>query len=132
MAAALEAARTEEILAIESRGFLFGAALAARMSVPLQLVRKSGKLPGDTVGRDYDLEYGTDRVEIHTDALRAGRRYAIVDDLIATGGTAAATMRLAREYEADISCCCVLIELRFLRGRELLDGCRVESLLVYD
>jgi adenine phosphoribosyltransferase len=128
----LRASETDEILAIESRGFIFGAAVSAQMSLPLQLVRKSGKLPGETVGMDYELEYGTDRVEIHRGVLRPGRRYGIVDDLIATGGTAAATMRLVREHDADISCCCFLIELGFLGGREMLDGCRIESVIVYD
>jgi adenine phosphoribosyltransferase len=128
----LDAAGAEEILAIESRGFIFGAAVSARMALPLQLVRKSGKLPGATVGMDYALEYGTDRVEIHSGVLREGRRYAIVDDLIATGGTAAATMRLTREHGAEIACCAFLIELGFLDGRDQLDGCRIESLLTYD
>jgi adenine phosphoribosyltransferase len=122
----------DEILAIESRGFLFGAALSARMSIPLQLVRKPGKLPGATVGMDYKLEYGTDRVEIHSGVFHRDRRYAIVDDLIATGGTASATMKLARDHDAEVSCCCFLIELGFLRGRDKLNDCRVESLLIYD
>lgn len=128
----LDAAGAEEILAIESRGFIFGAAVSARMAIPLQLVRKSGKLPSATVGMDYELEYGTDRVEIHTGVLQKGKRYAIVDDLIATGGTAAATLRLAREHGGEIACCSFLIELRFLDGRNRLHGCRIESLLTYD
>ena len=128
----LDAAGAREILAIESRGFIFGAAVAAEMAIPLHLVRKSGKLPGETVGMNYDLEYGTDRLELHSDVLRHGIRYGIVDDLIATGGTAAATIRLAQQYDADIACCTFLIELSFLRGREKLNGCRVESLLIYE
>ena len=128
----LEAAATHEILAIESRGFIFGAAVSAEMSIPLHLVRKAGKLPGKTVGMDYALEYGTDRIEIHEGVLRTGTRYGIVDDLIATGGTAAATMQLAQKYDAEIACCSFLIELSFLRGRDKLNGCRVESLLTYD
>jgi adenine phosphoribosyltransferase len=127
----LDATGADEILAIESRGFIFGAAVAAKMAIPLQLVRKSGKLPGATVGMDYELEYGSDRVEIHSSVLRAGVRYGIVDDLIATGGTAAATVRLAHEYDAEVACCAFLIELSFLRGRDKLEGCRVESLLNY-
>jgi adenine phosphoribosyltransferase len=102
------------------------------MAIPLHLVRKSGKLPGETVGMNYDLEYGTDRLELHSDVLRHGISYGIVDDLIATGGTAAATIRLAQKYDADIACCTFLIELSFLRGREKLNGCRVESLLIYE
>jgi adenine phosphoribosyltransferase len=128
----LDNAGTAEILAIESRGFIFGAAVAAEMGIPLQLVRKSGKLPGETVGMDYDLEYGTDRLEIHTGVLRPGVRYGIVDDLIATGGTAAATIQLAQKYGAEIACCTFLVELSFLHGRDKLNGCRVESLLTYD
>ena len=132
LAERLDAAGAHEILAIESRGFIFGAAVSAEMSIPLHLVRKSGKLPGEIVGMDYDLEYGTDRIEIQSGVLRPGTRYGIVDDLIATGGTAAATMRLAQSYDADIACCLFLIELSFLRGRDKLNGCRVESLLTYD
>ncbi len=132
LAERLDAAGAHEILAIESRGFIFGAAVSAEMSIPLHLVRKSGKLPGETVGMDYDLEYGTDRIEIHSSVLRSGTRYGIVDDLIATGGTAAATMRLAQSHDAEIACCSFLIELSFLRGRDKLNGCRVESLLTYD
>jgi len=128
----LDRTGSEEILAIESRGFIFGAAVSAQMSIPLQLVRKPGKLPRETVGLDYDLEYGTDRVEIHTSALVQGKRYGIVDDLIATGGTAAATVRLAQEHGAVIACCAFVIELNFLQGRQQLNGCRVESLLRYD
>lgn len=121
-----------EILAIESRGFIFGSAVAAKTGLPLHLVRKPGKLPRDTVGVDYALEYGTDRVEIHRGALQAGRAYAIVDDVIATGGTAAATAQLARNQGADVAGCCVVIELAFLNGRERLDGCPVDSLIVFD
>jgi len=123
--------RAEEILAIESRGFIFGAAVANRLSLPLHLVRKQGKLPRATIGIEYALEYGTDRVELHHDTLVSGRRYAIVDDLIATGGTAAATAALVRKQKADLSCCAFVIELAFLKGRERLDGCRVESLVEY-
>jgi len=123
--------RTDEILAIESRGFIFGAAVANRLSMPLHLVRKQGKLPRATIGIDYALEYGTDRVELHHDTLSAGRRYAIVDDLIATGGTAAATAALVREQGAELTCCAFVIELGFLNGRDRLDGCRVESLIEY-
>lgn len=127
----LVAAGTDEILAIESRGFIFGAAVAAKLSMPLQLVRKPGKLPGQTVGQDYDLEYGTDRVEVHTSVINRDTRYAIVDDLIATGGTAAATVQLVQQHDANIACCAFVIELDFLQGRQRLNGCHVESLLNY-
>src|SRR5690606_13587719 len=87
-------ARPDAIVGIESRGFIFGAALAQSMGLPLQLVRKSGKLPYRTVVQSYELEYGTDTIEMHVDAVEAGKRYAVVDDLIATGGTARATCGL--------------------------------------
>ncbi len=132
LADGLVATNAEEILAIESRGFSFGAAVAARLSLPLHLVRKAGKLPRTTVGVDYALEYGTDRVEIHHDILRPGVRYAIIDDLIATGGTAAATARLVREQGATIVNCSFVIELNFLHGRAKLGDCRVDSLIAYD
>ncbi len=123
--------RGDEILAIESRGFIFGAAVANRLSLPLHLVRKQGKLPRPTIGIDYSLEYGTDRVELHHDTLSAGRRYAIVDDLIATGGTAAATVKLIREQGAELVCCAFVVELGFLHGRAQLDGCHIESLIKF-
>jgi adenine phosphoribosyltransferase len=122
---------TDEILAIESRGFIFGAAVANHLSLPLHLVRKEGKLPRETIGIDYALEYGTDRVELHHDTLSTDRRYAIVDDVIATGGTAAATVELVRKQGAELTCCAFVIELGFLHGRDLLDGCRIESLIEY-
>jgi len=128
----LIASGAQEILAIESRGFIFGAAVAAKMSIPLQLVRKPGKLPGQTIGQDYTLEYGMDRIEVHTNVIDRNTRYAIVDDLIATGGTASATARLVLQHGAQIACCAFVIELNFLKGREQLNGCRVESLLQYE
>jgi adenine phosphoribosyltransferase len=128
----LLAADADEILAIESRGFIFGAAVAAKLSIPLQLVRKPGKLPRQTVGQDYELEYGTDRVEVHSGVIDPNTRYAIVDDLIATGGTASATAQLVQKHGAEIACCAFVIELNFLQGRQRLNGCRIESLLHYD
>lgn len=123
---------TQEILAIESRGFIFGAAAATRLGMPLHLVRKPGKLPRRTIGVDYDLEYGSDRVEIHDGALTNGLRYAIVDDVIATGGTAAATAQLVRDQDAETAGCFFVIELGFLNGRERLDGCPIDSLITFD
>jgi adenine phosphoribosyltransferase len=119
------------IVAIESRGFLFGAALAARLGLPLQLVRKPGKLPFETASMSYQLEYGTDRIEIHVDAIEAGRSYAVVDDLIATGGTAAAAAELVEMRRGRVACCAFVIELAFLRGRERLGQRAVESLLSF-
>ncbi len=131
LAQRLADAGTDEVLAIESRGFIFGAAVARQLGLPLHLVRKQGKLPRPTVGIDYALEYGTDRVELHHDSLSADRRYAIVDDLIATGGTAAATVDLVRQQGAKLCCCAFVVELSFLNGRSRLNGCRVESLINY-
>jgi adenine phosphoribosyltransferase len=128
----LRDAGAEELLAVESRGFIFGAALALALDLPLHLVRKRGKLPRATVGRDYELEYGTDRVELHHDVIRRGIRYGMVDDLIATGGTAAACTRLVQDHEGLIACCAFVIELTSLDGRERLPGLRVESLIRFD
>lgn len=117
------------ILAIESRGFIFGAALAYELGLPLQLVRKRGKLPGEVVSEEYALEYGSDHIEVHTDAVVAGSRYLLVDDVIATGGTAAAVVRLVESQDAEIAACLFLMELSFLNGREALGDHRVECLL---
>ena len=121
----------EGLVAIESRGFLFGAAMAYELGLPLQLVRKPGKLPYQTVSMSYQLEYGSDRVEMHVDAIEPGRSYAVVDDLIATGGTAAAAAALLQKVGAQILEISFLIELSFLAGREKLKGHRVNSLVVY-
>lgn len=131
MAGHSAAAHAEGILAIESRGFIFGAALALRLGRPLHLVRKIGKLPRETVSAEYELEYGSDHVEIHSDSIVAGRRYLVVDDLIATGGTAAATAELLRQRDAEVAACLFVIELGFLNGRERLAGCEVSSLVTY-
>jgi len=131
MADAIADAGAEELVGIDSRGFLFGAAIAAATAMPLQIVRKPGKLPYEKVGLDYDLEYGKDRVEIHTDAIVRGRRYAIVDDLLATGGTALATKTLVEEQGGIVVVSSFVIELGFLEGREKLAGSTVHSLLHY-
>jgi len=122
----------DEILGIESRGFIFGAAVAADLSLPLQLVRKPGKLPRATMHADYALEYGSDRVEVHVDAIRHGRRYAIIDDLIATGGTAAATVELVERCGGHLACCAFVVELGSLGGREKLPSGTVSSLIQCD
>ena len=126
-----EAARADGILAIESRGFIFGAALAARVGTPLQLVRKRGKLPRETVSVEYALEYGTDRLEVHADAIERGGRYLIVDDVIATGGTAAAVARLVARQGGAVAACLFVLELDFLHGRDALDGIPVQSLISF-
>jgi adenine phosphoribosyltransferase len=123
--------RADGILAIESRGFIFGAALATRVGLPLQLVRKRGKLPRESFSVEYELEYGVDHLEMHKDAVRPGGRYLIVDDVIATGGTAAAVATLVAQQRAAISACVFLIELTFLNGRARLSDHDVISLIRY-
>lgn len=132
MAERLHQYRPDEILAIESRGFLFGSALSRRLGLPLQLARKPGKLPRATQSESYALEYGEDCLEMHQDLLVPGRRFAVVDDLIATGGTAGAVCRLLTKAGAQVACCSFLIELRGLEGRRQLAEHPVESLILYD
>jgi adenine phosphoribosyltransferase len=123
--------RADGVLAIESRGFIFGAALAHHMGLPLQLVRKRGKLPRASISVPYALEYGVDHLEVHIDAIRPGGKYLIVDDVIATGGTAAATAQIVALQKATVAACVFLIELAFLNGRRALDGLEVVSLIRY-
>ncbi|MEO5617862.1 MAG: adenine phosphoribosyltransferase [Candidatus Eisenbacteria bacterium] len=124
--------RPEAVVAIESRGFVFGTGLALHWGVPLIPARKSGKLPGRTVRQVYSLEYGEDALEIHADALGAGQRTVVVDDLLATGGTAAATVALVRQLGATVEALLFVIELRGLGGREKLTPVPTEALLAYD
>lgn len=121
--------RPDAVVAIESRGFVFGTGLALHWGVPLVPARKFGKLPGKTIREVYALEYGEDTLELHADALREGQRVAVVDDLLATGGTAAATARLVERLGATVDSILFVIELRGLGGRERLAGYRVEALL---
>jgi adenine phosphoribosyltransferase len=121
----------DAIVGIESRGFIFGAALAARMNVAFVPARKPGKLPREVIRAEYVLEYGTDALEMHADALRPGARIVIVDDVIATGGTAAAVVSLARRSGAEVVGCGFVIELGFLAGREKLPGVPIRSLITY-
>jgi adenine phosphoribosyltransferase len=123
--------RVDGLVAIESRGFIFGAALAQALGLPLLLVRKPGKLPRRTVSLAYQLEYGSDCVEMHADEILPGARYALIDDVIATGGTAAAAAELIEKQGGQVACCAFLIELDFLKGRERLGGRAVESVLHY-
>lgn len=130
MSEAIKDYPVDALVAIESRGFIFGSALSVKTGLPMQLIRKAGKLPWQTVGMEYELEYGKDRVEIHCDAIEPGKNYAVIDDLIATGGTASATVDLIRSEEGVVSCCAFLIELMSLNGRDRLES-PVESLLQY-
>lgn len=121
----------DAILAIEARGFVFGAALARELKLPLELVRKRGKLPRKSLSVRYELEYGFDHLEVHADALRAGRRYLVVDDVVATGGTAAAVAELVTRQGGAVAAFVFLIELEFLNGRARLGDVPVERLVAY-
>ena len=126
--------RNEEIsqvVGIESRGFILGGALASNLNAGFVPVRKSGKLPADVFEVKYNLEYGSNSLAIHRDAVEMGERVLVVDDLLATGGTAAATVHLLRQLGGEIVGCAFLVELLALGGREKLDGCTVHSLLSY-
>ncbi len=129
MKARYEDVKIDAVVGIESRGFIFGGILAYEWGIGLIPVRKPGKLPYKTIRESYALEYGTDTLEMHADALKKGQKALIVDDLLATGGTAAATIRLAEKLGAQVVGCCFLIEIDFLNGRKKLDGYRVESLI---
>ena len=132
LAGRYESQGLDVVLGIESRGFIIGAALAYRMGAAFCIVRKPGKLPYETHRTTYELEYGSDTLEVHRDALRPQARVLIVDDLIATGGTAAAAAALVSQLEGQVVECAFVIELSFLRGRERLRPYRVFSLIQYD
>lgn len=119
------------ILGIESRGFIFGAALADRIGVGFDLIRKKGKLPGAIASETYDLEYGNDSIEIHEDSFKRGAKIVIVDDLLATGGTMAASINLVNKLGGEIICILFLIELGFLNGRQKLAADNIISLINY-
>jgi adenine phosphoribosyltransferase len=123
--------RPEVIVAVESRGFIFGAPVATTLGVGFAPVRKPGKLPFRTKRRTYDLEYGTDSLEMHADAVVEGARVVIVDDLLATGGTCAATVDLIREQGAHVAGAAFVVELELLKGRARLPGVPVEALIQY-
>ena len=120
------------VLGMEARGFIFAPAIAYRLNAGFVPVRKVGKLPAETVKFDYALEYGTNSLEMHKDAIQKGQRVLIVDDLLATGGTAEATAKLAALLGAEIVGLGFVVELDFLHGREKLKGYEVMSLLHYD
>ena len=124
-------AKIDVVVGIESRGFIFGSAIADRLKAGFAPVRKPGKLPSTTRKASYALEYGTDSLEIHDDAVTPGQRVLIVDDLLATGGTAAATVGLVKGLGADIVGVQFLIELGFLNGRDKLKGEDVRAVLQY-
>lgn len=123
--------RIDKVIVIESRGFIFGTPIAYALGAGVVPVRKPGKLPGSTFSERYSLEYGTNELEIHTDAIQDGERVLIVDDLLATGGTVQATEKLARRFGGDIVGVVVLAELIDLKGRELIHDVQVHSLVRY-
>ena len=121
----------DKIVGIESRGFIFGSPLAFHLSAGFVPVRKPGKLPADVFEVKYNLEYGSNSLAIHRDAIQEGERVLVVDDLLATGGTAAATVHLMRQMGARIAGVAFLVELLELEGRQKLDGCEIYSLIAY-
>lgn len=121
----------DKVVGIESRGFMFGSIVAYNLNAGFVPVRKPGKLPAHTIDEEYELEYGTDKLEIHSDAIEPGERVLIVDDLIAIGGTAAAAARLVESVGGQVVGLGFVVELSFLEGRKRLDGYDVESLIKY-
>jgi adenine phosphoribosyltransferase len=123
--------RIDAVAGIESRGFLFGAPLAVALGVGFVPIRKLGKLPADKISREYALEYGTNSLEVHRDAVGSGERVLLLDDLLATGGTARAAAELLEELGAQVVEAAFVIELAFLNGRKALDGRPAHALLTY-
>lgn len=121
--------RIDKVVGVEARGFIIGAALAYKLGAGIVLVRKPGKLPSETFSKTYDLEYGTDTLEIHKDAIKPRERILIADDLLATGGTMAAVVDMVQSMGGDIVECCFMAELDFLDGRKKLPEDKVFSLL---
>ena len=132
LTARYRAAPVDVVVGVESRGFIFGGALARELGTGFVPVRKRGKLPARTIEEEYALEYGRDVLAMHDDAIRPGQRVLAVDDLLATGGTMAATLRLIERLGGQVVGVAFLIELAFLKGRERLRGHAIESLIVYD
>ena len=132
LAAKYHTALVEVVVGVESRGFIFGGALAHQLKAGFVPVRKRGKLPGPTIEEEYELEYGKDVLAIHEDAIRSGQKVLVVDDLLATGGTMAATLRLIERLGGKVVGTVFLIELAFLKGRERLRGYDVDALITYD
>jgi adenine phosphoribosyltransferase len=124
--------RVDVVVGIESRGFIFGGTLAHQLGAGFVPVRKLGKLPGKTIEVEYELEYGRDALAVHEDAIQPGQRVLAVDDLLATGGTMAATLRLIEQLGGHVAGVAVMIELGFLHGRDRLKSYPVHSIIVYE
>lgn len=124
--------KSDIVLAAEARGYLFGAAVAYKLALPLVIVRKPGKLPHRTTSHTYELEYGTDTLEIHVDAIGTGQRVMLVDDLLATGGTVEACAKLVEKLGGVVAGCAFVIELSFLKGRQRLKDYKVFSIIDYE
>jgi len=122
----------DKIVGIDARGFVFGAVLAYKLGIGFIPVRKKGKLPWKTIHETYSLEYGEDTLEIHEDAFEKGEKVVIVDDLIATGGTVGATVKLVKKLGADIIECAFVVELPDLKGRDQIQGCKVFALTAFE
>jgi adenine phosphoribosyltransferase len=120
------------VLGSESRGFVFGAPVAYSMGKGLILVRKKGKLPRETISESYELEYGEATLEMHIDSIKKGQKVVIIDDLIATGGTTGAIIKMVERLGGEVVKICFVIELAGLKGREVLKGYSVESLIIYE
>ena len=131
LAEAVRAHEPDILVGIESRGFLLSAPLAYQLDIGFTMARKKGKLPAKTVSHSYELEYGTDTVEIHADAVEKGQKVVVVDDLLATGGTLSATISLLRKMGADVRGGACIIELSFLNGRDVIDV-PLTTLIAYD
>ncbi|MBR5268886.1 MAG: adenine phosphoribosyltransferase [Anaerotignum sp.] len=131
MTAKLEGVDFDLVLGPESRGFIFGMPVAYNMGKGFVPVRKAGKLPAEVVSKEYALEYGTATIEMHKDAIQPGQKVVIVDDLMATGGTAKAIVEMVEEMGAEVAALLFLIELDFLEGRKVLPDYRIESIIHY-
>jgi adenine phosphoribosyltransferase len=132
MAAQYSDGGVDVVAGVESRGFILGGALAVRLGAGFVPIRKPGRLPHDTIRVEYDLEYGTDSLEVHVDAVRAGARVLVVDDVLATGGTAGAAVELVRRLGGTVHAAAFLLELRFLDGRRRLPGLDVHAVVGFD
>jgi adenine phosphoribosyltransferase len=132
LAAHYQQAGVEVVVGVESRGFIFGGAIAHQLNAGFVPVRKLGKLPGPTIEVEYELEYGRDALAMHDDAIRPGQRVLAVDDLLATGGTMGATLRLIEQLGGRVVGVAFMIELGFLKGREKLKNYPLHSMIVYD